>query len=44
MPDIKTIAKARKVKAEGKSPSTQAGEFVREEIKKVRRGEHGVRM
>lgn len=43
MPDTKTIEKARKDKREGKSPSTQAGEFVREEIEKVRRGEHGAR-
>ena len=43
MPDKKTIAKAKKDKAEGKSPSTQAGEFVHDEIKKVRKGKHGVR-
>lgn len=43
MPDKKTIKKAQKDKAEGKSAGTQAGEFVRDEIKKVRRGEHGVR-
>src|SRR5262245_1989449 len=43
MPDKRTIAKAREDKREGKSPSTQAGEFIREEIHKVRRGEHGVR-
>jgi hypothetical protein len=43
MPDKKTIAKAKKDKAKGKSPGTQAGEFVHDEIKKVRRGEHGVR-
>jgi len=34
---------AKRDAAEGKSPSTQAGEFVREEIDKVRQGEHGVR-
>jgi hypothetical protein len=43
MPNKKTIEKARKDKREGKSPSTQAGEFVHEEIEKVRRGEHGAR-
>ena len=43
MPDKKTIERAKRDKAEGKSPGTQAGEFVREEIKKVRKGEHGVR-
>ncbi|WFP79109.1 DUF6496 domain-containing protein [Mesorhizobium sp. WSM4906] len=43
MPDKKIIDKARKDKREGKSASTQAGEFVHEEIKKVRRGEHGAR-
>ncbi len=43
MPDKQTIEKARKDKREGKSPSTQAGEFVRAEIDKIRRGEHGAR-
>ncbi|MCZ0738205.1 DUF6496 domain-containing protein [Phreatobacter sp. AB_2022a] len=43
MPDRKTIARALKDKREGKSPSTQAGEFVREEIEEIRRGEHGAR-
>jgi hypothetical protein len=43
MPDKRTIEKARKDKREGKSPTTQAGEFVREEIDKIRRGEHGAR-
>ena len=38
MPLKRTIEKARKDKREGKSPSTQAGEFVREEIDKIRRG------
>jgi len=41
MPDKKTIEKARKDKREGKSASTQAGEFVRAEIDKIRRGDHG---
>jgi hypothetical protein len=43
MPDKKTIEKARKDKREGKSPTTQAGEFVHEEIEKIRRGKHGAR-
>jgi hypothetical protein len=43
MPEKKTIERARKDKREGKAPTTQAGEFVREEIDKVRAGEHGVR-
>jgi hypothetical protein len=43
MPDKKTIARAKKDKREGKSASTQAGEFVREEIRHVRKGKHGVR-
>jgi uncharacterized protein DUF6496 len=41
MPDKRTIKRARRDKQEGKSASTQAGEFVREEIDKIRRGEHG---
>jgi uncharacterized protein DUF6496 len=43
MPLKRTIEKAREDKREGKSASTQAGEFVREEIDKIRRGEHGAR-
>lgn len=43
MPRKKTIEKARQDKREGKSPSTQAGEFVREEIEKIRHGVHGAR-
>jgi hypothetical protein len=43
MPDKRTIERARKDKRAGKAPSTQAGEFVREEIDKVRRGKHGAR-
>ena len=43
MPEKETLARARKDKREGKSPSTQAGEFVREEIEHVREGKHGVR-
>jgi hypothetical protein len=43
MPRKTTIKRARKAKREGKSPSTQAGEFVREEIEDIRKGKHGVR-
>jgi uncharacterized protein DUF6496 len=43
MPDEKTIERAKEDAREGKSPSTQAGEFVREEIHHVREGKHGVR-
>jgi hypothetical protein len=43
MPDQETIRRARQDAEEGKSPSTQAGEFVREEIHHVREGKHGVR-
>jgi len=43
MPEKETIEKANRDKQEGKSPSTQAGEFVHEEIDKIRRGEHGAR-
>lgn len=43
MPEKQTIERARKAKREGKAPSTQAGEFVREEIHHVREGKHGAR-
>jgi len=43
MPEQETIERARKDKREGKSPSTQAGEFVREEIHHIREGKHGAR-
>jgi hypothetical protein len=43
MPEKKTIERARRDKREGKSPSTQAGEFVHEEIEHVREGKHGAR-
>ena len=43
MPLKRTIDKAQRDKREGKSASTQAGEFVREEIDKIRHGEHGAR-
>jgi hypothetical protein len=41
MPEKKTVERARAAKREGKSASTQAGEFVREEIHHVREGKHG---
>ena len=43
MPERKTIERARKDKREGKAPSTQAGEFVREEMEHIREGKHGAR-
>jgi Family of unknown function (DUF6496) len=43
MPEERTKQRARKDKAQGKAPSTQAGEFVREEIDHVREGKHGAR-
>lgn len=43
MPEKATIQRARRDKRQGKSPSTQAGEFVREEIHHIREGKHGAR-
>jgi hypothetical protein len=43
MPEKRTLERAKRDKEEGKSPSTQAGEFVREEIEHVRKGIHGAR-
>ncbi len=43
MPEKKTLERAEKDKREGKAASTQAGEFVREEIHHVREGKHGAR-
>jgi hypothetical protein len=43
MPEKKTIERAKKDKREGKAPSTQAGEFVREEIEHIREGKHGAK-
>jgi hypothetical protein len=43
VPAKKTVKRARRAKREGKSASTQAGEFVQEEIHHVRRGKHGAR-
>jgi hypothetical protein len=43
VPEKKTIRAAKKDAREGKAPTTQAGEFVREEIDHVREGKHGAR-
>ena len=43
MPDKATIRRARRDKRQGKSASTQAGEFVREEFHHIREGKHGAR-
>jgi hypothetical protein len=43
MPEQKTLERARKDARQGKSPSTQAGEFVREEMEHIRQGKHGAR-
>jgi hypothetical protein len=43
MPEKKTIERAREDAREGKAPTTQAGEFVREEIHHIREGKHGAR-
>ena len=43
MPEKETLERAKEDKREEKAPSTQAGEFVREEIEHVREGKHGAR-
>ncbi len=43
MPEDETIERAHEDEREGLSPSTQAGEFVREEMEHIRQGEHGAR-
>src|SRR5262245_42181910 len=43
MPEKKTMQRVRQDKREGKSPSTQAGEFVRETMEHIRQGKHGAR-
>ena len=43
MPEKKTLERARRDEREGKAPSTQAGEFVREEMHHIREGKHGAR-
>src|SRR5213595_959716 len=43
MPEEEAVERAREDEREGKSPSTQASEFVREEMEHIREGEHGAR-
>ncbi len=43
MPEKRTLERAREDAQEGKAPSTQAGEFVREEMDHIREGKHGAR-
>jgi len=43
MPQKRTIKKARRAKRAGKALTTQAGAFAHEEVRKIRRGEHGAR-
>ena len=43
MPERRTIQRAKKDLREGKSPTTAAGEFVREEMEHIREGKHGAR-
>jgi hypothetical protein len=43
MPEKETLERARQDKREGKAASTQAGEFVREEMEHIREGKHGAR-
>ena len=43
MPTKKTLDRAKRDKAEGKSGSTQAGEFIREEMHHIREGKHGAK-
>jgi Family of unknown function (DUF6496) len=43
MPKQQTLKRARRAKRAGKAPTTQAGEFVREEIEHVHQGKHGAR-
>src|ERR1051325_8496216 len=43
MPEKRTLERARRKARAGKSPSTVAGEFVREEMEDIRKGKHGAR-
>ena len=43
MPEKQTVERARRARQKGKASSTQAGEFVREEMHHVRQGKHGAR-
>jgi hypothetical protein len=43
MPEKRTLQRARRDKQQGKAPTTQAGEFIREEMDHIREGKHGAR-
>src|SRR5882757_4320258 len=43
MPEKRTLKRARRAKGQGKAPTTQASEFVREEMHHIREGKHGAR-
>ena len=43
MPEKKTVERARRDKRQGKAPSTQAGEFIKETMDHIREGKHGAR-
>ncbi len=43
MPNNQTLKRVARDKREGKAPSTQAGEFIREEMHHMREGKHGAR-
>jgi len=43
MPEKETLERARRDKRQGKAPTTQAGEFIREEMHHIREGKHGAR-
>lgn len=43
MPERETLKRSKKTKRQGKAPTTQAGEFVREEVHHIRAGKHGAR-
>ena len=43
MPEQETLRRAREDKRQGKAPTTQAGEFIREEMHHIREGKHGAR-
>ena len=43
MPEKETLKRAERDRREGKAPSTQAGEFIREEMHHIREGKHGAR-
>jgi hypothetical protein len=43
MPEKRTVQRARRDKRQGKAPTTQAGEFISEEMHHIREGKHGAR-